>query len=261
MTPSNHLNKFQLRTPPAKRVDCTAADSVWRRLLSKACARSTSRRPGASSRISGALDKVFALAKKHDIGIALEDLDFADKKRELVSMGVRHARMLSGLAYSAFRQLALSKASRSGVRLTFVNPAYTSVAGSVNYAVRLGRTVHQAAAGVIARRAQGYSEKLPPSGATGCTFRAPLMGAVAVLSLPARNRVESTRSAWAAIRKSLTRHCAEQVRLRKKASSVRPGNGAHAENSHQLIGATVPVREPGVLLARRADQTLTDVPF
>ena len=198
-------------------------------------------------------------AKKHGVGIALEDLDFVDKKRELVSMGVSHARMLSGLAYSGFKQLAQSKASRSGVKPTFVNPACTSVAGSVNYAVHLERTVHQATAGVIARRAQGYSGKLPSSDATGCTFRAPLMGAVAVLSLPARNQVESTRSAWAAIRRSLTRHCAEQLRLRKKASNVRPGKGAHAENS-QLIGATVPVREPGVLLARRSVQTFQEVP-
>jgi IS605 OrfB family transposase len=212
--------------------------------------------------ISDALDKVFALAKQHDVGIALEDLDFADKKKELGSMGVRQARMLSGLAYAAYKRLVLAKASRSGVRLTLVNPAYTSVAGLVKYSVRLGRTVHQAAAGVIARRAQGYSEKLPSSDATGCTFRAPLMGAVAVLTLPARNRVESTRNAWADIRRSLTRYCAEQVRLRKETSRVFDlAKGTSSVNSHQLDVASAASREPGELLARRTDQSLLDVPY
>jgi len=42
----------------------------------------------------------------------MEDLDFAAKKKELSKLGVKHARMLSGLAYSKYQLLARSKASR-----------------------------------------------------------------------------------------------------------------------------------------------------
>ena len=211
--------------------------------------------------LSEALDQVFTLAKAQACPVALEYLDFSAKKKELRSMGDRHARMLSGLAYAAFRQLALAKASRLGIELQFVNPACTSVAGSVKYAVRQGRAVHQAAAGVIARRAQGYSEKLPKSGPKVCTFRAPLMGHAAVLTLPARNRVESTRAAWGTIRRSLTQHCAEQARLRKK-PSLHPGPAGVPVNMRPLDGAQAPSREPEILLARRnTSNPFPDAPF
>ena len=107
--------------------------------------------------MSDALDKVINIANKFNCPVAIEDLDFSKKKSELANMGVKKARMLSGLAYSKYKQLAEAKVSRKGVELIMIDPAYTSVAGSVKYAVRLGITVHQAAAGVIARRAQGYS--------------------------------------------------------------------------------------------------------
>jgi transposase len=207
----------------------------------------------------------------------LEELDFSAKKKELAKMGEKRARMLSGLAYAKYQQLAQSKAARLGVELIFIDPAYTSVMGSVKYAVRLGRTVHQAAAGVIARRAQGYSEKLPQSSKEGLTFLAPLMGHAAVLTLPARNRVESTRGVWAHIRRSLTQHCAEQARLRRerrksqpKKSSSHLGKGLDpfnmSVNSCQLDGrpneSSHPSREPGELLARHSFQPeFPDVPF
>ena len=128
--------------------------------------------------LSNALDVVFAKAKKLSCPVAFEDLDFAAKKKELGKLGVKNARMLSGLAYSKYQALARAKAARLGVELIFVDPAYTSVAGSVNYAVRLGRTVHQAAAGVIARRAQGFVEKCPRRNQDGSTtIHAPLLDA------------------------------------------------------------------------------------
>ena len=60
--------------------------------------------------------------------------------------------MLSGLAYAQYQQLMASKCFRFGLELILVNPAYTSVAGRLKYAVPFGRSVHLAAAGVIARR-------------------------------------------------------------------------------------------------------------
>ena len=43
-----------------------------------------------------------------------------------------------------------------------VNPAYTSQIGKMKYMKRLGISIHQAASYVIARRAMGFKEKLPP---------------------------------------------------------------------------------------------------
>lgn len=209
--------------------------------------------------LSDALDVIFAIAQKHAIGVSIENLEFEKKKQELRGMGVKRARKLSGLAYAKYKQLAQGKASRLGVDLYFVDPAYTSVAGSVKYASRQGRTVHQAAAGVIARRAQGYSEKLPQSGAQ----RAPLMGRTADLILPVRNRCETTRASWASIRKCLTQHCAEQVRLRKNNRKSSPNRGSTTRNDvskHPLDERTSSPREPGELLARR-DIQFPDVPF
>lgn len=47
-----------------------------------------------------------------------------------------------------------------GVRLMKVNPAYTSVIGKKKYGHSRKLTVHRAAAFVIARRGQGYNDKL-----------------------------------------------------------------------------------------------------
>ena len=199
--------------------------------------------------LSQALDQVFDIAKKFSCPVGMEDLDFAAKKRELSKLGVKHARMLSGLAYSKYQSLARSKASRLGIELIFVDPAYTSVAGSVKYCVRLGRTVHQAAAGVIARRSQGFTEKVPKRNEDGSTtFRAPLMGHTAVLTLPAESG-KRTCVTWGDIRKSLTRHCAEQLRLRKEASRNR--SKSESVNMQLLNGDTSLFREPGESLARR----------
>jgi hypothetical protein len=59
-------------------------------------------------------------------------------------------------------------------------------------------------------------------------FRAPLMDHTAVLTLPARNRVESTRVDWAHIRRNLSQHCADQARLRREKSSWHPGGNTRA---------------------------------
>lgn len=213
--------------------------------------------------LSEALDKVFEKAKKFSCPVGMEDLDFSEKKKELSKLGVRNARMLSGLAYAKYKSLALGKASRHGIELIFVDPAYTSVAGSVKYAVRLGRTAHQAAAGVIARRAQGFKEKCPKRSEDGSTtYRAPLMGHTAVLTLPAESG-KCTRVSWAQIRKSLSQHCAEQVRIRKEASRQLKRKNELPVNMHQLNETSVLFREPGELLARRPTNhpDLPDLPF
>ena len=119
--------------------------------------------------------------------------------------------MLSGLAVAKYLALAEAKCARAGVQFKKVNPAYTSVAGRVKYAVRQGRTVHEAAAGVIGRVGQGYRESLPRSG----THRVPLAGASAELLLPVRNRNESPRTSWRNVNRELAQLWAALPRRRK----------------------------------------------
>lgn len=203
--------------------------------------------------LSDALDIVFAYAAKHSLGVALEDLDFQKKKAELKRFGdARYARMLSGLAYAKYRQLAQAKAARAGIELTWVDPAYTSVAGRVKYAGRLGLSAHQAAAGVVARRAQGYREKLPTVG----TYRVPVAGVSAELALPERNRAQSPRASWAAISRKLAQRCADVARGRAgTAGGRRRASAKNLGGRSRHVVRSSPVRGTGT----RAGSTVRPV--
>lgn len=89
---------------------------------------------------------------------------------------------------------------RFGIELLAVNPVYTSVIGRMKYAVPYGRSVHLAAAGVIARRGQGLTEKPPGQG----SVRIPVRGTTKRFPLPARKDGVSNSSAWVAIGRDLT---------------------------------------------------------
>jgi hypothetical protein len=113
-------------------------------------------------------------------------LDFSEKKKTLKdAKDARYARMLSSFAYSAFGAALSSACLRLGVALRRVNSAYTSIIGRVKFARRYGLSVHEAASVTIARRAMGYSEKLPRSSTN--TIKVPTNGSDHVtLDLPVR---------------------------------------------------------------------------
>ena len=96
--------------------------------------------------------------------LVLEKLDFTAKKRDLRMRSPEAKRKLSSLSYRALHDLFSARALDGGVEVLTINPAYTSTQGLVRYAHTRGWSVHQAAAGVIARRGQGLSEKAPVSG-------------------------------------------------------------------------------------------------
>lgn len=150
--------------------------------------------------MSDALQQVVQHALTQRKPIVIEDLDFRGKKKQLASMSAGRAKMLSGLAYAQYQQLMASKCFRFGVELLVVNPAHTSVIGRVKYAVPYGRSVHLAAAGVIARRGQGLAEKPPGQG----SVRIPVRGATKRFPLPARKEGMSNLGAWAEIGRDLT---------------------------------------------------------
>jgi len=128
--------------------------------------------------------------------VVIEDLDFSQKRSILRENGSsRYARMLSSFVFSKFRDFLESRASRHGVRVYKVNPAFTSVIGRVKYASRYGLTVHHAAALVIARRLCRFSERAP-----SCCRNEVLIpnnkGCHVTFPLPVRNRGKHVWSFW-----------------------------------------------------------------
>jgi IS605 OrfB family transposase len=110
-----------------------------------------------------AIASIVRIAQKYQVPIAIEDLDFRQKKAALKERSTKYARMLSNFAYSKFIQLIETRCCRQGVELNRVDPAYTSVIGITKYMALYGLNSGCAAALVIARRGQGRTEKLPIS--------------------------------------------------------------------------------------------------
>ena len=110
-----------------------------------------------------AISELVEIALKHNVPVVIEDLDFAQKKASMKEKGAKYARMLSNMAYSQFTQMIESKCLKSGIELMFIDPAYTSVIGVTKYMAVYGLNSGCAAAIVIARRAQGRTERLPAS--------------------------------------------------------------------------------------------------
>ena len=89
--------------------------------------------------------------------LAIEDLDFQDKKRSLKDLPPGHRRMLSAFAYASFKTRLQSKCRALGVELIEVPPAYTSLIGAFKFQ-GFAISTHEKAAFVIARRSLELSE-------------------------------------------------------------------------------------------------------
>ncbi len=110
--------------------------------------------------IALSVKKLVEIAKAINKPIVIEKLNFTKKKRELES-GVKKKRnvQLSSFAYNKVNSLIVARAEDAGVEVLEVNPAYTSVIGRAKYSKRLGISVHQSAAYVIARRGMRVREE------------------------------------------------------------------------------------------------------
>ncbi|SMB97059.1 IS605 family transposase OrfB [Thermanaeromonas toyohensis ToBE] len=133
-----------------------------------------------------AVKKAVLYAKAQGKPVAIENLDFAAKKRALRELAPRQRRVLSGLLYKKFRSMVEPCAAREGVGILKpdgknVDPFATSVIGQLKFMARYGLSPHGAAACVIARRGLGFG--LERAG------RAP------ALRLPERKRT-ARRSYW-----------------------------------------------------------------
>ncbi|MGK7874283.1 MAG: hypothetical protein AB4426_13520, partial [Xenococcaceae cyanobacterium] len=90
----------------------------------------------------------------------VEKLDFTEQKRKLREKGFHYSSMLSSFAYSKFDELLTSRCARSGVKLLHHNPAWSSLIGMTKFMTRYGMSSATAAALVMARRGQRFSERL-----------------------------------------------------------------------------------------------------
>ena len=150
-------------------------------------------------------------AKQAQKPIAIEELDFRQKKAALRESSPRYARMLSGFTYGKFYSLLRSRAAREGVELLDedgdgepgVNPAFTSVIGAVKFASGYGLSSHSAAAVAIARRGLKFGERLRSRSA---------------FPLPERNRGKHVWSDWRRLSQRLR---AERARGRRPSEGNR----------------------------------------
>lgn len=153
----------------------------------------------AKALVGDAVVAIAAQARNAGKPVVMEALDFQKKKAELEAVEPRQARMLSSFACRQITSHLKAACFRAGVEVIEVNPAYTSVIGSVNHAQRHGISVHQGAALAVARRGLGFSER-PPQRPAIVPVR---NGGHVTFTLPARNRAKHVWSYWADIQKKL----------------------------------------------------------
>jgi IS605 OrfB family transposase len=158
--------------------------------------------------IGEAVKQAVAFAVQKQKPLVMEKLDFQKKKATLEGESPGYSRMLSALAYNQIQAILRARAFDAGIQVFEVNPAYTSVIGQHKFARRYGISVHNAAALVMGRRFQGFSESLP-------------LQLRSTLSLSVRNRGRHVWSRWAAFSRK-TKAALAAYRQPRKGSSPSP---------------------------------------
>ena len=99
----------------------------------------------------------YSLEKGKDI--IIEDLDFK-KKKSKVRKNKKYNKMIHMFDYSRYKKTMENTCHRRKVGLVKVNPYNTSKIGRMKYSNQKKLTVHQSAGYVIARRGQGYTDRI-----------------------------------------------------------------------------------------------------
>ena len=109
------------------------------------------------SNLCGELAKqVTIIAKKHNCGIAVENLKFKNDK----DVTQKFARIKNQFVFSKILTMLQATCSREGIEFNKVHPAYTSKIGLYKYCHQYGLVAHNGAAMVIARRSYGFKESV-----------------------------------------------------------------------------------------------------
>lgn len=100
-----------------------------------------------------------ALATGKDV--VIENLNFKDTKAKTVSKrGKKYNNMLHSLAYRKFTNIIENVCYRNCIWLRKINPAWTSWIAKNKYCPKMKLNIHTGASFVIARRGQGYTDKV-----------------------------------------------------------------------------------------------------
>lgn len=93
--------------------------------------------------------------------IVIENLNFKDTKAKTITkQGKKYNDMLHSLAYSKFVDIMERVCYRNYIWLREVNPAWTSWIAKQKYCPNMKLNIHTGASFVIARRGQGYTDKV-----------------------------------------------------------------------------------------------------
>ena len=93
--------------------------------------------------------------------IVIENLNFKDTKAKTVSKrGKKYNDMLHSLAYRKFTDIIENVCYRNCIWLRKINPAWTSWIAQQKYCPKMKLNIHTGASFVIARRGQGYTDKV-----------------------------------------------------------------------------------------------------
>ena len=105
---------------------------------------------------------IVKLAKEKGKDLIIEDLDFKKTKAKTMktSKNKKYNKMINAFDYSRYKECFENACYRNNVNLKMINSAYTSKIGEVKYANIMKLSTHQAASYVIARKGQGYIDKL-----------------------------------------------------------------------------------------------------
>jgi IS605 OrfB family transposase len=103
--------------------------------------------------ISLAVKSLMELSVKLNKPVVIEQLDFQAKKKTLkAGVNKNRNKQLSSFAYSKVIELIKARAEDNYVEVREVNPAYTSIIGSIKYSVRSRISGHHGAAMCIGRK-------------------------------------------------------------------------------------------------------------
>ncbi|MCJ7842746.1 IS200/IS605 family accessory protein TnpB-related protein [Lederbergia sp. NSJ-179] len=115
----------------------------------------------AKSEIQQVISTIVALAKEQGKPIVMEDLNFKKTKAKIAKKAnTAYNKMIHAFDYSRYKQVMENACHRQEVPFILVNPAYTSQIGMEKYGLRMKLNRHQAASYIIARKGQGYIDRL-----------------------------------------------------------------------------------------------------
>lgn len=118
----------------------------------------------AINEIREVISSISNYALKVGKDIVIEDLDFKKTKGKTLKgkgkQGKNYNKMIHQLDYSRYKDTFINTCFRKQVGLILVSPYNTSKIGDIKYSGRMKLNVHQSASFVIARRGQGFIDKL-----------------------------------------------------------------------------------------------------